>query len=66
MKKAVKLLKSAYQNQSSGNELATVRDIRNIFLNHLTVPRKIKKEGETKYERFLKKSNLKTNITFDT
>jgi len=53
MKKAVKLLKSAYQNLSSGNELATARDIRNLFLNYLTVPKKIKTEEETKYERFL-------------
>lgn len=54
MKKAVKLLKSAYQNLSSGNELATVRDIRNLFLNYLTVSKKIKTEEETKYERFLR------------
>jgi len=54
MKKAVDLLKSAYQNLYSGKELETVRDIRNLFLNYLTFPKKIKTEEGKKSEKFLK------------
>lgn len=55
MREAVKLLNTAYQNLTSGNELETVKNIRNLFLNHLTVRKKVKKDEETREEKFLRK-----------
>jgi len=54
MKKAVDLLKSAYQNLYSGKELETVRDIRNLFLNYLTFPKNIETVEGKKTEKFLR------------
>ena len=54
MANALELLTSAYRNLSSGNELAAVRDIRNIFLNYLTIAKKTATEEGMKSERFLR------------
>jgi len=54
MREAVKLLNNAYQNLSSGNELETVKNIRNLFLNYLTVRKKIKENEERREEKFLR------------
>lgn len=54
MTKAVKLLRSAYQNLYAGNELATVRDIRNLLLNYLTVTKSIDTEEGKRPEKFLR------------